>query len=155
MAVWTILYGVVQGYAPKLLKASSRPEGELLRQARIWAALLIPVPAILAGAVFFVPEPSGVLTASVTLGLLLFGGVFAVNSSLHSYLILSFTDAKRVTLDVGFYYMANAAGRLVGTVLSGLTYQIGGLPLCLGTAALMVLISLLGVQKIKENTQGI
>lgn len=155
MAVWTILYGVVQGYAPKLLKASSRPEGELLRQARIWAALLIPVPAILAGAVFLVPEPSGVLTASVTLGLLLFGGIFAVNSSLHSYLILSFTDAKRVTLDVGFYYMANAAGRLVGTVLSGLTYQIGGLPLCLGTAALMVLISLLGVQRIKGSTQGI
>jgi hypothetical protein len=70
-----------------------------------------------------------------------FGGLFAVNSSLHSYLILAFTRAERVTMDVGFYYMANAAGRLIGTVLSGLTYQLGGLPLTLGTAAVMLLCS--------------
>ena len=63
--------------------------------------------------------------------------VFALNSSLHSYLILAFTSAERVTMDVGFYYMANAAGRLIGTLLSGLSYQIGGLPLCLATAGVM------------------
>ena len=153
MAVWTILYGVVQGYAPKLLNASTRSASDLLKQAQIWAALLVSVPAFLAIGVFLSQEPSGVLTVSIILGLLIFGGFFAVNSSLHSYLILSFTDAKRVTLDIGFYYMANAAGRLVGTLLSGLTYQIGGLPLCLGIAALMVLISFLGVSKINENRQ--
>jgi hypothetical protein len=70
-----------------------------------------------------------------------FGGLFAVNSSLHSYLILAFTRAERVTMDVGFYYMANAAGRLIGTVLSGLTYQVGGLPMTLGTAAVMLVCS--------------
>jgi predicted MFS family arabinose efflux permease len=64
-----------------------------------------------------------------------------VNSSLHSYLILAFTRAERVTMDVGFYYMANAAGRLIGTVLSGLTYQLGGLALTLGTAAVLLLCS--------------
>jgi hypothetical protein len=64
-----------------------------------------------------------------------------VNSSLHSYLILAFTRAERVTMDVGFYYMANAGGRLMGTLLSGLTYQVGGLALTLGTAAIMVLVS--------------
>jgi hypothetical protein len=64
--------------------------------------------------------------------------VFAINSSLHSYLILAYTKAERVTMDVGFYYMANAGGRLLGTVLSGLTYQLGGLALMLGTAAAMV-----------------
>jgi hypothetical protein len=79
--------------------------------------------------------PSPVLTGLLVAGLLVFGGLFAVNSSLHSYLILAFTRAERVTMDVGFYYMANAAGRLIGTVLSGLTYQLGGLPLTLGTAA--------------------
>jgi hypothetical protein len=68
-----------------------------------------------------------------------------VNSSLHSYLILSFTKAERVTMDVGFYYMANAAGRLAGTLLSGLTYQAGGLPLMLGTAAAMVMLSAITV----------
>ncbi|KAE9628595.1 organoarsenical effux MFS transporter ArsJ [Parasedimentitalea maritima] len=151
MAVWTILYGVVQGYAPKLLKASSRTKIDLLQQAQIWAALLIPVPAVLSLVVFTAQEPSGVLTGCIILGLIVFGGIFAVNSSLHSYLILSFTDAKRVTLDVGFYYMANAAGRLLGTVLSGLSYQVGGLPLCLATAGFMVLISYVGVKQISSG----
>jgi hypothetical protein len=77
------------------------------------------------------------------IGLLAFGAVFAVNSSLHSYLILAFTRAERVTMDVGFYYMANAGGRLLGTILSGATYQVGGLSLMLGTATAMVAISAL------------
>lgn len=154
MAVWTILYGFVQGYAPRLLKAASRSENELSRQAQLWTGLLVAVPLALAAVVFVAGEPSGILTAVIIFGLLLFGGVFAVNSSLHSYLILSFTDARRVTMDVGFYYMANAAGRLTGTVLSGLTYQIGGLSLCLSTAALMVLISFLGVRQISESSHS-
>jgi predicted MFS family arabinose efflux permease len=74
-------------------------------------------------------------------GLLLFGAVFALNSALHSYLILAFSRAERVTMDVGFYYMANAAGRLLGALLSGLSYQAGGLPLCLAAAAAMATLS--------------
>ena len=81
-------------------------------------------------------------------GLLIFGAIFAVNSALHSYLILAFTTDDRVTLDVGFYYMSNAAGRLIGTVLSGASYQLGGLPLCLATAAVMVLLSVLGTARL-------
>lgn len=149
MAVWTILYGVVQAWAPRILKAKTRSERELLGQARVWAAMLVAVPAALAVAVFLSGGPSSGLTVAIVLGLLLFGGVFAVNSSLHSYLILSLADARRVTLDVGFYYMANAAGRLTGTVLSGLTYQIGGLPLCLATAAAMVFISFWGIGRME------
>ena len=84
------------------------------------------------------------LTATLVAGLLLFGFVFAVNSSVHSYLILAFGSADRITRDVGFYYMANAAGRLMGTLLSGLSYQIGGLPLCLATAGVMAGASWLG-----------
>ncbi|MDR6266804.1 organoarsenical effux MFS transporter ArsJ [Roseobacter sp. N2S] len=151
MALWTILYGIVQGWAPRILKATSRTEPEILVLAKRWVGLLAIVPAFLAGLVWLVPEPSTMLTASIVLGLLLFGGIFAVNSALHSFLILSFTDAKRVTMDVGFYYMANAAGRLVGTVLSGFTYQIGGLPLCLGTAALMIALSWLGTSQLKTE----
>ena len=75
-----------------------------------------------------------------------------MNSALHSFLILSFTDAKRVTMDVGFYYMSNAAGRLVGTVLSGLTYQLGGLALCLGTAAVMIAISWLATAQLDDRS---
>jgi len=106
MAVWTILYGIVQGATPRILKAASRTEEEILVLAKRWVGLLVIVPAFLAGLVWLVPEPSHVLTATVVLGLLAFGAIFAVNSALHSFLILSFTDAKRVTMDVGFYYMA-------------------------------------------------
>jgi predicted MFS family arabinose efflux permease len=103
--------------------------------------VLAIVPALLTVAVWVGGAPGPVLTATLVAGLLVFGGLFAVNSSLHSYLILAFTRADRVTMDVGFYYMANASGRLIGTVLSGLTYQVGGLPMTLGTAAVMVLAS--------------
>ena len=99
----------------------------------------------------FSDGPQGWLTATLVIGLLAFGAVFAVNSSLHSYLILSFTKAERVTMDVGFYYMANAAGRLLGTLLSGLSYQTGGLPLMLGAAAIMVALSALLVGFLKPD----
>ena len=149
MAVWTILYGIVQGSAPRILKAASQSDAEILALAKRWVGLLIIVPAFLAGLVWLVPEPSNVLTATIVLGLLVFGGIFAVNSALHSFLILSLTDAKRVTMDVGFYYMANSVGRLVGTVLSGFTYQMGGLSLCLGTAAVMIGLGWLGTSQLK------
>jgi hypothetical protein len=152
MAGWIILYGAVQAAAPRLLRAASRPEAELIRAARGWAAVLCVVPALLALAVALSEGPSPGLTAGVVAGLLVFGGLFAVNSSLHSYLILAFTRDERVTMDVGFYYMANAAGRLIGTVLSGLTYQVGGLALCLATAAVMVGLSALAAGRLEPQT---
>mgnify|MGYP003646599113 FL=1 len=151
MAVWTILYGAVQGWAPRILQAASRTEGETLTQARHWNLALVVVPALLAALVWITPAPSATLTLTIVIGLLVFGAIFAVNSALHSYLILSFTDAKRVTMDVGFYYMSNAAGRLVGTLLSGFTYQLGGLALCLGTAALMLALSALGTAQLRPS----
>jgi len=151
MAVWVILYGLVQIYAPRLLRAKSRPAGDLISAAKGWAWSLAAVPAALTLAALFSDGPQGWLTVTLVIGLLAFGAVFAVNSSLHSYLILSFTKAERVTMDVGFYYMANAAGRLLGTLMSGLSYQIGGLPLMLGAAAIMVALSALLVGFLKPD----
>ncbi|WP_424932325.1 organoarsenical effux MFS transporter ArsJ [Amaricoccus macauensis] len=148
MAVWIILYGAVQAAAPKLLNAANRPEGDLIRAARSWAGALAVVPAVLTAAILVADGQQTWLTVTVVIGLLVFGALFAVNSSLHSYLILAFTKAERVTMDVGFYYMANAGGRLVGTVLSGLTYQVGGLALTLGTAAVMVGLAALASGKL-------
>ena len=74
-------------------------------------------------------------------GLLAFGAVFAINSAVHSYLIVSWARSDGVSLDVGFYYMANAAGRLLGTVLSGLVYQTAGLAMCLFVSSLLVAAS--------------
>ena len=151
MAMWIILYGAVQAAAPRLLRAAARSEAELTRAARIWAWALSTVPAMLTVAALLSPAPQTWLTATLVAGLLVFGAIFAVNSALHSYLILAFTRAERVTMDVGFYYMANAGGRLLGTVLSGLTYQVGGLALMLGTAAIMVAVSALAAGRLSPD----
>ena len=151
MALWVILYGLIQANAPRILRAKTRPTDELMKVARGWAWSLAAVPAILTGIAIIAGKPQLWLTISLVAGLLIFGIVFAVNSSLHSYLILSFTKAERVTMDVGFYYMANAAGRLAGTLLSGLTYQICGLPLMLGVAAFMVALSAIMVGLLKPE----
>ncbi|MEM9146472.1 MAG: organoarsenical effux MFS transporter ArsJ [Pseudomonadota bacterium] len=135
MAVWIIGYGAIQASAPILLRAREKGLAETVALARTWVGWLAVIPAALALAVWLAGAPAPWLTAVLVIGLLVFGGVFAVNSALHSYLILAFTSAGRVTMDVGFYYMANAVGRLLGTLLSGLSYQIGGVALCLATAA--------------------
>ena len=145
MALWVILYGFVQANAPRILRAGGRSETDLIGAARTWGWGLAAVPVMLTCAAVTATEPKIWLTLTLVIGLLIFGAVFAVNSSLHSYLILSFTKAERVTMDVGFYYMANAGGRLAGTLLSGLTYQAGGLVLMLGTAAGMVAASAITV----------
>lgn len=137
MAAWIIAYGAVQAAAPRLLAAKSLTQAQIIAKAKRLAGWLVPIPLALAVLAAFSPTPALWLTISLVLGLLLFGYIFALNSSLHSYLILAFSSAERVTQDVGFYYMANAAGRLFGTLLSGLSYQYGGLPLCLATAGLM------------------
>lgn len=148
MALWIIAYGAVQALAPRLLGPKDQSETETTRKAIGWAGALVPIPFLLAGAAAIAGEPTTWLTATLVAGLLAFGFVFAVNSSVHSYLILAFGSADRITRDVGFYYMANAAGRLTGTLLSGLSYQIGGLPLCLATAGLMALASWLAARRL-------
>lgn len=154
LALWIIAYGAVQAAAPRLLGASDQPEAETARKAVLWAGRLVPIPFVLAAAAWAAEGPDPWLTATLIGGLLLFGFVFAVNSSVHSYLILAFGSADRITRDVGFYYMANAAGRLIGTLLSGISYQVGGLALCLATAGLMSLGSWLSVRRINIVKAG-
>ncbi|MGC9417630.1 MAG: organoarsenical effux MFS transporter ArsJ [Rhodovulum sp.] len=148
MAGWIILYGAVQAAAPRLLGAARRTEVALIGAAHRWAWALAAVPAALTVGALLAEGPAPWLTIMLVAGLLAFGALFAINSSLHSYLILAFTRDDRVTMDVGFYYMANAAGRLLGTVLSGLTYQAGGIALMLGTATAMVALSALAAGKL-------
>lgn len=154
MALWIILYGAVQASAPRLLQATSRDLAALIHDARVWGTALVLVPSVLAALVFYTPTPTQWLTATIVGGLLIFGAIFAVNSSLHSYLILAFSTNERVTMEVGFYYMANAAGRLLGTVLSGATYQLGGLPLCLATAAVLLVLNVAGVMRLRANADS-
>lgn len=151
LALWSIGYGAVQALAPRILGARGQAESGIIRKAIFWAGLLVPIPFALAIAAAMAGGPAPWLSATLIGGLLLFGYVFAINSSVHSYLILAFGSAERITRDVGFYYMANAAGRLVGTLLSGLSYQIGGLALCLTTAGAMALASWLAVRRLATD----
>ena len=127
LAAWVIGYGFVQAAAPKLLRTRRNADGPDGATARHWALLLALVPAAIALALMFGVAP----VWSLMIGLALFGIVFAINSALHSYLILVYSNHDKVALNVGFYYMANAGGRLAGTVLSGGIYQMWGLTGCL------------------------
>ncbi|MEY4871844.1 MAG: organoarsenical effux transporter ArsJ [Pseudomonadota bacterium] len=149
MALWIIAYGAVQAAAPRLLATTTRGDQQTVATALRWAGYLVPIPFALAAAALTVGAPTLWLSAVLVIGLLLFGFVFAINSSVHSYLILAFSDQDRVTRDVGFYYMANAAGRLIGTLLSGVSYQLGGLPLCLATAGVMAALGWVATRRIR------
>ncbi|MGE6650907.1 organoarsenical effux MFS transporter ArsJ [Shewanella colwelliana] len=136
LALWVIGYGAVQSVAPRITRSqsASAPDG---RAALLWACLLTFIPAVIALIMAADYSPS-YSQGALLLGLLLFGGVFAVNSSLHSYLIVSYASDDGVSLDVGFYYMANAMGRLLGTLLSGWVYQQFGLIACLWISTLLL-----------------
>lgn len=137
LAAWVIGYGVVQAAAPGVVKRSADGRSSETRAAQLYAFLLTAVPVGIALAIEAGTDPAVTIVA----GLAAFGVVFAINSSVHSYLILAFTDADKVALNVGFYYMANAGGRLVGSLLSGLSYQLWGITGCLLTAAALMLLA--------------
>ena len=148
MAAWIVGYGAVQAAAPRLLWAGG--PGAAAASAKLWGAILALLPAgIAAGlspgllAAFGIALPAGAPAIILVGGLLVFGGVFAINSSLHSYLIVAYSDADKVALNVGFYYMANAVGRLGGTLLSGLIFQLAGLPATLWASAVLVGLAVL------------
>jgi predicted MFS family arabinose efflux permease len=136
LALWTIGYGGVQSVAPKLLRRGARPLDEV-HAAQRWALLLALVSAAIAVTV----AADVVVTLAVVGGLIVFGVVFAVNSSLHSYLVLAYSDDDSISMDVGFYYSANAAGRLVGTLLSGVLYLWGDLSAALWGSAAFVSVT--------------
>jgi predicted MFS family arabinose efflux permease len=136
MALWTIFYGLVQASAPAFIWRSPDGLSREVPAARLWSALLALIPAlIIAALVANTPFSPDLI---LVLGLAVFGAAFAINSSVHSYLILAYAGSEKAAEDVGFYYAANAAGRFSGTLLSGLLYQWGGLYACLGGSALML-----------------
>ncbi len=141
MAVWIIVYGIVQALAPRILRKQT-PTG---LTAKILAFILALIP--LGIALSLMQSPS-LQTPDINnteyiliIGLFIFGIVFAINSAVHSYLILAYADQDKVAMNVGFYYMANAAGRLIGTVLSGFIYQTYGLIGCLWVSTLFLVLA--------------
>ena len=133
LALWTIGYGIIQSAAPKFVcaKPGETPKGYTVM---FWAAVLATIPTAIALAlgVGFFPA------ISIVGGLAVFGAIFAINSAVHSYMIVHYAESEKVAMTIGFYYMANAGGRLAGTVLSGLVYQFLGIVGCLWISAAFV-----------------
>ncbi|MDF1528259.1 MAG: organoarsenical effux MFS transporter ArsJ [Sedimenticola sp.] len=156
LALWIIGYGIVQASAPMLLRRTHHGQGPGGDTARFWVFLLALFPAGIALALQ--QEWSSELV--LIIGLILFGIVFAINSAVHSYLILAYSDHDKVAMNVGFYYMANAGGRLIGTVLSGLIYQTQGLTGCLWwstafvIAASLISIGLPAIQSLQNKVSA-
>ncbi len=137
LAAWTIGYGLIQASAPALVRRSDDGLSAEVPAARKWSLALALVPTALALMMTLgAPRPD----IFVPLGLCVFGVAFAVNSSVHSYLILAYAGSEKAAEDVGFYYAANAAGRFAGTLLSGMLFGIGGLTACLTGAAAMLIV---------------
>ena len=134
LALWIIGYGVVQASAPKLIRRSHQGKGPDGKTARNWAFMLAVFPAAIAMGL-----SSGIQSQLILIiGLMVFGFVFAINSAVHSYLIVAWSEHDKVSMNVGFYYMANAGGRLAGTVLSGWVYQTQGIVGCLIISSIFV-----------------
>ena len=144
LGLWVIGYGIVQGSAPGLRRLWGQTTSPGVSALQFWSALLTAIPALIAMALWRQVDVSLAITA----GLAAFGVVFAMNSSIHSFMVLAYTDTENVSLNVGFYYMANAAGRLAGTLLSGAVFMIGrtevvGMQACLWASSLLLLLSAL------------
>lgn len=138
LAAWTVAYGGIQAIAPSLVTRSSDGLSREVPSARLWAVILAAIPIVLA--VAMKSADVGRPDIFLVVGLALFGLPFAVNSSLHSYLILAYAGSEKAAEDVGFYYAANAVGRLLGIILSGVLYQVAGIEGCLiGSAAMLLL----------------
>lgn len=135
LACWVIGYGIIQFLAPTLLRRFGSGEPPKSKTIQFWTGILTAVPVSIAIAMQLQAPPD----VTIVVGLMIFGVVFAFNSAVHSYLVLAFTDDDKVALNVGFYYMANSGGRLIGTVLSGVIYQLYGLVGCLWASSLFVL----------------
>lgn len=143
MACWVIAYGIIQAAAPKLIRAQQAKHA-----VSTWAGILALTTALLALALQYEFRPSSTLL----IGLAIFGFIFAINSALHSYLILTFTNKDQVAINVGFYYMANAWGRLIGTLLSGVIFLLGGLTLCLWGSSIMLLMACILVIPLRKKS---
>lgn len=139
MACWVIGYGIIQSFSPTILRQNQAEKAPQARTIQIWTSILTIVPVAIAIAFMTGLNPQIVITG----GLIIFGIVFAFNSAVHSYLVLAYTEDDDVALNVGFYYMANSGGRLLGTITSGIVFQMGGIEACLWISSFFVLIAAL------------
>lgn len=149
MAVWVIIYGAVQAYAPVLIKkrtSGNKPDGKIAFELALVLTVVMTALTILLNSGW---HPK----LSIVIGLYFFGAIFAVNSSVHSFLIIDYADGDKAAINVGFYYMANALGRLIGTLLSGILFQVGGVITCLSGSVVFLIITTFVSLSLPKNSK--
>jgi predicted MFS family arabinose efflux permease len=150
MALWVIGYGIIQALAPMITQNNNREsiQRQSTEGSKVfgWGITLALITALIATGMMIQSDNAFILI----IGLLIFGALFAINSALHSYLVVQLASADGVSLDVGFYYMANAMGRLLGTVLSGWIFQAAGLEMCLWISALLIFAAAIIAKPLKN-----
>ncbi|MCY3727047.1 MAG: organoarsenical effux MFS transporter ArsJ [Rhodobacteraceae bacterium] len=147
--VWIVVYGMIQTFSPNFVKYDNLPVLTLVQYLKNWGRGIPAILFILGGLTFLEHMNFNWIPATLILGLFIIGYIFAISSSIHSFLILAFSQSSRITLDVGYYYMANSGGRVIGTFLSGLSFQLGGISLCLFTASAMAVLAWFASLRIK------
>lgn len=147
MALWIIGYGIVQGFAPVILKFWTKGKAPTGMTAANVSKVLTLVMIIITLLFTFNIQPD----YSITIGLIIFGVVFALNSSVHSFLVLDYAHGDKAAANVGFYYMANATGRLIGTLMSGLLFQFGGILWALTGSTLFLVINYIITRKLRDS----
>ncbi len=150
LALWVIGYGVVQSSTPRLLGFNSPDHAPTEKTTLLWVSILLALPVMMLLGAYYELAMQWLVIG----GLFAFALVFAINSAIHSYLILAYSKADGVSLDVGFYYMANASGRLIGTLLSGLIYQYYGFMACIGGSAVMIFACMLVSTRLQPTPMG-
>jgi MFS family permease len=154
LATWVIFYGIVQAMVPRIFSGVTNTRARAIN-AKYYGMLLAFIPLGIAIGmspdILYMGGGEGVKKFILVGGLFLFGIVFAINSSIHSFLIVAYSDSNKVVLNIGFYYMANALGRLVGTLLSGLVFQYFGLSACLFVSTIMVCLAVLLTRPLEKE----
>lgn len=147
LALWVIGYGFIQAAVPEILRQFGRGNNVDGHAARLWAFVLVFIPSAILGALSLGADPA----ITLIVGLAVIAVAFAINSAVHCYLVLVYTDIDNIAVDVGFYYMANVDGRLLGTLLSGVMFQLAGFDGCLTVSAALALISTLLALKLPRG----
>ena len=147
MASWVIVYGMVQSLAPKITGKilAHTPDGKTV----ITSALILAISPVVMVALMHTHWVA--IEWVLVCGLFIFGVLFAINSAIHSFLIVDYAKSEGASLDIGFYYMANAGGRLLGTLLSGGMYVLWGLPACLLATTTCLLLAAVSSAKLPRN----
>ena len=111
---YIIVYGNLQAFSTTLYRKGAdgvmgRPESSSVTKWALGCALTPAITGSLMYYTYIIDHNKGTTTVVMCIGLLAFAAIFAVNSSIHSYLIVSFSDSDKVAQDLGFYYMANVS----------------------------------------------